>query len=131
MKDRNFWLVFFTIIVVLPLSLFRQLGALRFTSIFAIACISFVTLVAVIKYYEFRHLGYAPTIAYQLSHLPMFDFSMNHLLNAVPLVIFAYTCHPNVSTVLYCTQSRFDFSSSSSFRSTSNCRNHLQSECTK
>lgn len=77
--DRNFWLLLFTSVMILPLSLFRQLGALRFTSIFAISCIAFLTITAVFKYYEFRHLGYAPTISYQLSHLPMFDFSFQHV----------------------------------------------------
>ena len=77
--DRTFWLLLFTCVPILPLSLFRDLGALRFTSIFAIACIAFLTCAAVFKYYEFRHAGLAPTISYQLSHLPLFNWSMNHV----------------------------------------------------
>ncbi|KAK1935090.1 Sodium-coupled neutral amino acid transporter 2 [Phytophthora citrophthora] len=83
-------------LLVLPLSLLRSLESLRFSSLFSIVCITFMVLVIVIKYFQFVHEGLAPTIAYQFKHLPLFDWRLNHLLRAVPLVVFSFTCHPNV-----------------------------------
>lgn len=81
---------------ILPLSLFRSLESLRFTSLFSILCVTFMSLVIMIKYFQFVHLGYAPDIAYQLHHLVLFDWRLHRLLKSIPLVIFVYTCHPNV-----------------------------------
>ncbi|OWZ11681.1 Amino Acid/Auxin Permease [Phytophthora megakarya] len=94
--DRQTLILMFTGLLVLPLSLLRSLESLRFSSLFSIVCIVFMTLVIVIKYFQFVHEGIAPTIAYQFKHLPLFDWRLNHLLRAVPLVVFSYTCHPNV-----------------------------------
>lgn len=94
--DRQALILALTCIFVLPLSLFRSLESLRFSSLFSIVCIVFMTLVIVIKYFQFVHQGLAPTIGYQLSHLKLFDWRLTHLLESIPLVVFAYTCHPNV-----------------------------------
>lgn len=94
--DRQALILALACIFVLPLSLFRSLGSLRFSSLFSIVCIVFMTLVIVIKYFQFVHQGLAPSISYQFSHLTLFDWRLTHLLEAIPLVVFAYTCHPNV-----------------------------------
>lgn len=94
--DRQALLLTLTLVFVLPLSLFRSLESLRFSSLFSIVCIVFMTLVIVIKYFQFVHQGLAPTIAYQFTHLALFDWKLAHLLESIPLVVFAFTCHPNV-----------------------------------
>ncbi|GAB9473773.1 Amino acid/auxin permease [Globisporangium polare] len=94
--DRQSLILLLCFIFVLPLSLFRSLESLRFSSLFSIVCIVFMALVIVIKYFQFVHLGLAPDIAYQLHHLVLFDWRLERLLTAFPLVIFVYTCHPNV-----------------------------------
>ncbi|EGZ25613.1 hypothetical protein PHYSODRAFT_297212 [Phytophthora sojae] len=94
--DRQALILMLTGLLVLPLSLLRSLESLRFSSLFSIVCIVFMALVIVIKYFQFVHEGLAPTIAYQFKHLPLFDLRLSHLLRAVPLVVFSYTCHPNV-----------------------------------
>lgn len=94
--DRQALIVMLCGFLVLPLSLLRSLESLRFSSLFSIACIGFMTLVVVIKYFQFEHEGLAPTMAYQLKHLPIFDMRLSHLLRAIPLVVFSFTCHPNV-----------------------------------
>ncbi|KDO31736.1 hypothetical protein SPRG_03656 [Saprolegnia parasitica CBS 223.65] len=81
---------------VYPLSLFRSLSSLRFSSLFSILCIVFLTITVVVKYFQFAHLGFAPDFWYQCEHLTMFNFKPSRILTAVPLVVFAYTCHPNV-----------------------------------
>uniref|UniRef100_K3WZD2 Amino acid transporter transmembrane domain-containing protein n=1 Tax=Globisporangium ultimum (strain ATCC 200006 / CBS 805.95 / DAOM BR144) TaxID=431595 RepID=K3WZD2_GLOUD len=94
--DRQALIVLLCSVFVLPLALFRSLESLRFSSLFSIVCIVFMALVIVIKYFQFVHLGLAPDISYQLHHLTLFDWQLARLLTAFPLVIFAYTCHPNV-----------------------------------
>ncbi|OQR92460.1 Amino Acid/Auxin Permease (AAAP) Family [Achlya hypogyna] len=81
---------------VFPLSLFRSLSSLRFSSLFSILCIVFLTITVVVKYFQFVHLGWAPDFWFQWQHLPMINFAPDRVLTAVPLVVFAYTCHPNV-----------------------------------
>lgn len=94
--DRQSLILLLCLVFVLPLSLFRSLESLRFSSLFSILCIVFMALVIVIKYFQFVHLGLAPDIVYQLKHLILFDWRLKRLLTAFPLVIFVYTCHPNV-----------------------------------
>jgi amino acid permease len=94
--SRDNILILLCLVFVLPLSLFRSLESLRFTSLFSVACITFMTLTIIVKYFEFVSQGFAPTIPYQLSHLKLFNFELKRILRTVPLVIFAYTCHPNV-----------------------------------
>jgi amino acid permease len=94
--NRQDLILILTTCFVLPLALFRSLESLRFSSLFSIICIVFMALVNVTKYFQFVHLGFAPDIAYQLTHLTLFDLRFPRLLTAIPLVIFVYTCHPNV-----------------------------------
>ncbi|OQS00009.1 Amino Acid/Auxin Permease (AAAP) Family [Thraustotheca clavata] len=81
---------------VYPLSLFRSLSSLRFSSLFSILCIVFLTITVVVKYFQFVKLGFAPDFWYQWHHLTMLNFAPDRLLTAIPLVVFAFTCHPNV-----------------------------------
>ncbi|CAH0480412.1 unnamed protein product [Peronospora belbahrii] len=94
--DRQVLILILIGFLVLPLSLLQSLDSLRFSSLFSIICIVFMALVIVIKYFQFVHEGLAPTIAFQLEHLPLFDWRLSHLLRAIPLVVFSFTCHPNV-----------------------------------
>ncbi|CAI5731435.1 unnamed protein product [Hyaloperonospora brassicae] len=94
--DRQALIVMLTCFLVLPLSLLRSLESLRFSSLFSIVCIVFMALVIVVKYLQFVHEGVAPTMAYQLTHLALFDWRLSHLLRAIPLIVFSFTCHPNV-----------------------------------
>ncbi|KAF0683389.1 Aste57867_24513 [Aphanomyces stellatus] len=95
-QSRNALIGTLCICFVLPLSLFRSLSSLRFSSLFSLLCIFFLTSTVVVKYFQFVHLGYAPSFAYQWAHLPLFTLDMRRILKALPLVIFAFTCHPNV-----------------------------------
>ncbi|TYZ65760.1 hypothetical protein PybrP1_007590 [[Pythium] brassicae (nom. inval.)] len=104
--DRQALLLLLCAVFVLPLALFRSLESLRFSSLFSILCIVFMALVIVVKYFQFVHWGLAPDIAYQLTHLTLFDWRLTRLLAAFPLVIFAYTCHPNVLPIYLVLQRR-------------------------
>ncbi|CEG42360.1 amino acid auxin permease family [Plasmopara halstedii] len=97
--NRQALILMLTGLLVLPLSLLRSLDSLRFSSLFSIVCIVFMTLVIVIKYFQFVHEELAPTMAYQLKHLPLFDWRLSHILRAVPLVVFSFTCHPNIPPI--------------------------------
>lgn len=91
--DRNFILIALSTCIILPLSLFRSLGALRFTSIFAIGCIAYLILAVVVEYFILSHYHLTP----EIQSLPWFNLpSTPSLLNTIPLIVFGYTCHPNV-----------------------------------
>lgn len=77
--DRNYLMMVITGSIVLPFSMCRDLSALRFTSMFAVACIAFLTWSAALEYNYFVHMKWAPTIAYQIKHLPMFDLKLEHV----------------------------------------------------
>lgn len=87
------------VVVIFPFSLCRSLGSLRFASLIAVLCIVYMTITIVVKYYQFVSLGYAPSIKYQLHHLVLFETNIERLLEAVPLIIFVYTCHPNIMPI--------------------------------
>ncbi|KAH9124410.1 hypothetical protein AeMF1_004823 [Aphanomyces euteiches] len=95
-SSRNALIGALCLCFVLPLSLFRSLSSLRFSSLFSLLCIVFLTTTVVVKYFQFVHLGYAHDFVYQWNHLPLFTLDFHRILTALPLVIFAYTCHPNV-----------------------------------
>ncbi|RLO07656.1 hypothetical protein DYB28_001234, partial [Aphanomyces astaci] len=95
-QSRNALIGALSLCFVLPLSLLRSLSSLRFSSLFSLLCIVFLTLTVVAKYFQFVHLGYAPDFVYQWNHLPLATLDVGRILTALPLVIFAYTCHPNV-----------------------------------
>lgn len=97
--QRSNVLAVLVLCIVWPLALMRNLGSLRFTSLFAIACIVFLTIATIWKYFAFEQSGIAPSIAFQFKHLPWFPPHFHNVLTALPLVIFAYTCHPNVRTI--------------------------------
>ncbi|RHY30260.1 hypothetical protein DYB32_004528 [Aphanomyces invadans] len=95
-QSRNALIGTLCLCFVLPLSLLRSLSSLRFSSLFSLLCIVFLTVTVVVKYFQFVQLGYAKDVVYQWNHLPLFTLDVRRILVALPLVIFAYTCHPNV-----------------------------------
>ncbi len=92
------WFVAVTIgsLVIFPFSLIENLNSLRFTSLMSLCWIVFLAVVVVWKYFEFCSYGYSPCLQEQFSTLPLFHLEWDALLGTVPLIVYAYTCHPNV-----------------------------------
>lgn len=91
--DRRFWVTAFMLIVI-PLSFLRRLDSLKYTSVIALVSIAYLVVLVVYHYSEgdtlpdrgpvhwFRWQGVVPTLA------------------SFPVIVFAYTCHQNMFSIL-------------------------------
>lgn len=117
MKDlSNTWIMIsMTVLLVVPLSLFRTLGALRYSSVIAVCCTLYLIGFLIITYLRFcvdEVTVYSPTnsanphkveCAWKGSSKTNQNIyaatSFKGILTTVSIVIFAFTCHPNVLPV--------------------------------
>lgn len=87
--DRHFWVTAFMLIII-PLSFLRRLDSLKYTSFIALVSIGYLIILVVYHFAaedhpdrgEIRVIGWGGPVA---------------ALSSLPVVIFAYTCHQNVS----------------------------------
>ncbi|WPH03172.1 Hypothetical protein R9X50_00604800 [Acrodontium crateriforme] len=104
--DRQFWVTAF-MLVVIPLSFLRRLDSLKYTSIIALISIAYLVVLVVF------HFVKGDTIADrgQVHWLQWQSFSAT--LASFPVIVFAYTCHQNMFSVLN------EIADNSPFRTTS------------
>jgi len=87
--DRNFWVTAF-MLVIIPLSFLKRLDSLKYTSVIALISIGYLIILVVYHFAadsipnrgDIRIITWAGPVA---------------ALSSLPVVIFAYTCHQNVS----------------------------------
>lgn len=105
--DRHFWVTAFMLIVI-PLSFLRRLDSLKYTSVIALISIGYLVILVV---YHFAardtFVGARPPvrIAKWAGLIPT--------LSSFPVIVFAYTCHQNMFSILN------EISDNSHFRTTS------------
>ncbi|KAI1421800.1 transmembrane amino acid transporter [Xylaria sp. FL1777] len=92
LMDRNFWITVF-MLVIIPLSFLRRLDSLKYTSIIALVAIGYLIVLVV---YHFASDALAPRDKLRVIHWggPV------EALASLPVVIFAYTCHQNMFSIL-------------------------------
>jgi len=91
--DRHFWVTFF-MLVVIPLSFLRRLDSLKYTSIIALISIGYLVVLVV------YHFIKGDTIE---DRGPIRGLTWGGLVPALqsfPVVVFAYTCHQNMFSIL-------------------------------
>ena len=89
-------MIFFFSLVMFPLSLLEKINSLRFTSFFGVAAIFY--LVFVTAYASITELvvhGYAET----WGKAPLFVPDLFSIVEAAPIVMFAFTCQVNVFSI--------------------------------
>lgn len=91
--DRQFWITAFMLIII-PLSFLRRLDSLKYTSIIALISIAYLVILVVAHFIKgdtleergpvrvFKWAGAVPALA------------------AFPVIVFAYTCHQNMFSIL-------------------------------
>lgn len=87
--DRNFWITVFMLLII-PLAFLKRLDSLKYTSIIALVSIGYL-IILVVYHFASDHpvdKGEVRIITWQ---------GPVALLSSLPVVIFAYTCHQNVS----------------------------------
>lgn len=94
--DRHFWVTAF-MLVCIPLSYLRRLDSLKYTSIIALISISYLVVLVV---YHFCARDTLPDGHYE-TPLRIFTWkSPVAALSSLPVIVFAYTCHQNMFSVL-------------------------------
>jgi amino acid permease len=106
--DRHFWVTAF-MLVVIPLSYLRRLDSLKYTSVVALISIGYLVILVV---YHFSAKDTLPNGKYQ-TPLRIFRWAGPvPALSSFPVIVFAYTCHQNMFSILN------EISNNSHFRTT-------------
>ncbi|KAI0162337.1 transmembrane amino acid transporter protein-domain-containing protein [Xylariaceae sp. FL1272] len=92
LMDRNFWITVFMLFII-PLSFLRRLDSLKYTSIIALIAIGYLIILVV---WHFASDSLAPRDKIRIIEWggPV------EALASLPVVIFAYTCHQNMFSIL-------------------------------
>ncbi|CAL8577255.1 hypothetical protein XPA_003092 [Xanthoria parietina] len=104
--DRHFWVTGFMLIVI-PLSFLRRLDSLKYTSVIALISISYLVILVVahfIKGDTMQNRGPIRVVRWD---------SAVATLSSFPVIVFAYTCHQNMFSILN------EIGNNSHFRTTS------------
>ena len=88
--NREFWVTAF-MLVVIPLSFLRRLDSLKYTSVVALVSIGYLIVLVVYHFAADEYLDRGPVRVIKWE-------SAVAALSSLPVVIFAYTCHQNVSS---------------------------------
>ncbi|KAK0263766.1 hypothetical protein LTS09_002117 [Friedmanniomyces endolithicus] len=91
--DRHFWVTAFMLIVI-PLSFLRRLDSLKYTSV--IALISIAYLVVLVVY----HFASGDTLSERGTVNIIKWQGILPTLGSFPIIVFAYTCHQNMFSIL-------------------------------
>ncbi|KAG6040819.1 hypothetical protein E4U41_006990 [Claviceps citrina] len=90
--DRHFWITAFMLLVI-PLSFLRRLDSLKYTSLVALVSIGYLIVLVV---YHFAVDPHA-----EPSNIRVIKWSgAVETLSALPIVVFAYTCHQNMFSIV-------------------------------
>ncbi|KAK2748937.1 hypothetical protein FQN57_007220 [Myotisia sp. PD_48] len=91
--DRHFWITAFMLIVI-PLSFLRRLDSLKYTSIIALSSIGYLLILVVAHFIKGEAMeGRGPIrIVHWQGLIPA--------LSVFPVIVFAYTCHQNMFSIL-------------------------------
>eukprot|EP01135_Chromosphaera_perkinsii_P011447 Nk52_evm23s2402 gene=Nk52_evmTU23s2402 len=89
--DRRIWISVFMCFVG-PISVFKQMDKLRFISFIAVVAIIYLVVV-VTGYFIFNPNLPSPEVK---GHFNYIVWDAKSIIEALPLVVFAYTCHQNV-----------------------------------
>ncbi|KAI1129270.1 transmembrane amino acid transporter [Nemania abortiva] len=92
LMDRNFWITVF-MLVIIPLSFLRRLDSLKYTSIIALIAIGYLIILVV---YHFASDALAPRDKIRVIQWA----GPIEALASLPVVIFAYTCHQNMFSIV-------------------------------
>ncbi|KAK5065077.1 hypothetical protein LTR84_000912 [Exophiala bonariae] len=96
MFDRHFWVTAF-MLVVIPFSFLRRLDSLKYTSVIALISIGYLVILVV---YHFAAHDTLPEEGYK-TPLRIFKWaSAVSALSSFPVIVFAYTCHQNMFSIL-------------------------------
>lgn len=100
LSDRHLWIFIFSLLFIFPIVRLNKMDALRFTSIIAVLCFGYVTLIVVLFAFNVLNSGINNDDGGKgkLSAFPESGEIMD-FLRVIPIYIFAFTCHQNSFTI--------------------------------
>ncbi|KAM0461932.1 hypothetical protein ACHAO4_001122 [Trichoderma viride] len=90
--DRNFWITAFMLLVI-PLSFLKRLDSLKYTSLVALVSIGYLIILVI------YHFSVDPHASPDNIRVIQWAGAVE-TLSALPVVIFAYTCHQNMFSII-------------------------------
>ena len=96
-EGQILWAVAYTVLVLIPLSIPRKIGALRFNSMFGVCCSFYLVMCIVFMFFLDKNL--VPSMETAWNESKKFHISEQGLLNGVPFVIFAFMYQPNIPII--------------------------------
>lgn len=96
-KGQLFWATVYTFLVLMPLSIPRTIGALRYNSLFGVICSFYLVMCVVFMFFVDRRL--VPDIGANFKNASYFNITYQGLVNAIPFVVFAFMYQPNIPMV--------------------------------
>ncbi|AEO64853.1 uncharacterized protein THITE_2111190 [Thermothielavioides terrestris NRRL 8126] len=93
LDDRKFWITAFFLLFIIPLSFPRRLDSLKYTSVVALLAIGYL-IILVVYHFSVDELPNKGNIRVITWEGPV------AALSSLPVVIFAYTCHQNMFSIL-------------------------------
>lgn len=90
--DRNFWITAFMLLII-PLSFLRRLDSLKYTSLVALVSIGYLIVLVVYHFAADKHADPRSIRVIQWG-------GAVEMFSALPVVVFAYTCHQNMFSIL-------------------------------
>lgn len=104
--------IFVLVFIIFPLSLLKSMASLRYSSLVGVLCVCFLSVTVLFKYFQFcaDHISvmaanesHTVTCFWEPQEEEIILVNMvkpKDILKAVPLVLYAYTCHPSLLPVL-------------------------------
>lgn len=92
-----FWATIYTFCFLIPLSIPRSIGALRFNSLLGVLCSFYLVMVLVFMFLIDRNQ--VPDMGKSFKNASYFNISYKGLITALPFVVFAFMYQPNIPMI--------------------------------
>ncbi|ODV61356.1 uncharacterized protein ASCRUDRAFT_75379 [Ascoidea rubescens DSM 1968] len=93
--DRKFWISVFMIAIIIPLSFLRSLDSLKYSSMVALLSIAYLAILVLLHFFRNDLDG---SLKGDISIIKPKGFTST--LSSFPIVVFAYTCHQNMFSII-------------------------------
>lgn len=87
-----FWAISITSLVIYPLSLVKEISALRYTSLLSFIAVGYLAFIVVLQYFLMR----SEDVWNRVVEAPGAKVDLFSIFKVCPIVLFSYACHSNI-----------------------------------